>query len=58
MLLLQHNRISDISPLLAIEWLHELDSIALEGNPLSADSINIYIPELRRRGISVDGVVR
>jgi len=49
MLHLRHNRISDISPLLAIEWLLELDSIALEGNPLSADSINIYIPQLETK---------
>lgn len=33
------------------------DSIRIGGNPLSADSVNIYIPELERRGVRVCIVV-
>jgi len=50
------NQISDISPLLQNEGLGdepEVDTVWLTDNPLSPDSINIYIPELRRRGVTV-----
>jgi len=29
------------------------DFVGLEGNPLSSDSINIYIPQLEARGVDV-----
>jgi len=35
------------------EGLSEEDGIDLRGNPLSSDSLNIYIPELEGRGVNV-----
>jgi hypothetical protein len=35
------------------EGLATGDTVGLEGNPLSTDSINIYIPELQARGVGV-----
>jgi len=29
------------------------DEVYLSGNPLSSDSVNIYIPELEARGVTV-----
>ncbi|MBT9143077.1 MAG: Internalin-A [Dehalococcoidia bacterium] len=54
---LDGNQISDIGPLLQNEGLGDepgLDMISLTENPLSTDSINIYIPELQRRGVRVE----
>jgi len=48
------NQISDISPLVDNEGLSEGDLVVLERNPLSADSMNIYIPQLEARGVIVD----
>jgi Leucine-rich repeat (LRR) protein len=48
------NQISDISPLVQNEGLGTGDHIHLQRNPLSSDSINIYIPQLRARGVDVD----
>jgi len=50
---LDNNRIADISPLVQNEGLGERDGIDLRGNPLSADSLNIYIPQLQERGVVV-----
>jgi len=47
------NQISDISPLVQNEGLGEADAIYLWGNPLSWDSVNLYIPELKGRGVTV-----
>lgn len=52
-LYLMGNQISDISPLLKNEGLGDGDIVDLWGNPLSDDSINIYIPELEERGVKV-----
>ena len=52
-LYLYGNQISDVSPLVANAGLSKGDYIPLGINPLSADSVNIYIPELRGRGVSV-----
>lgn len=52
-LYLQWNQISDISPLVENEGLSERDHVFLDGNPLSSDSINTYIPELEARGVDV-----
>ncbi|MFO7996422.1 MAG: leucine-rich repeat domain-containing protein [Dehalococcoidia bacterium] len=48
------NQISDVSPLVENEGLSERDEVNLTGNPLSSDSINIYIPQLEARGVIVD----
>ena len=47
---LSNNQISDISPLAN---LTNLTTVYLWGNPLGSDSINIYVPELRARGVDV-----
>ena len=50
---LGYNQISDISPLVQNEGLGEGDAIYLWGNPLSWDSVNLYIPELKGKGVTV-----
>jgi len=50
---LYFNQISDISPLVQNEGLSAGDAVALVGNPLSEDSIEIYIPQLEARGVTV-----
>ncbi len=35
------------------EGLSANDEVYLSGNPLSPDSVNIYIPELEARGVTV-----
>jgi len=52
-LTLENNQIIDISPLVENEGLGTGDVVDLQGNPLSSDSINIYIPELQARGVIV-----
>jgi hypothetical protein len=47
------NQISNISPLVQNEEFGEGDAIYLRGNPLSWNSINVYIPGLRGRGVTV-----
>jgi hypothetical protein len=47
------NQVGDISPLVDNTGLGEGDEVALYGNPLSEDSISIYIPELLARGVTV-----
>jgi len=47
------NNISDISPLVANSGLSEGDFVHLGGNPLSTMSVNVYIPQLRERGVDV-----
>jgi Leucine-rich repeat (LRR) protein len=47
------NQISDIYPLVQNDGLGEGDVVYLWGNPLSYDSINIYIPELQAKGVIV-----
>jgi Leucine-rich repeat (LRR) protein len=44
------NQISDISPLASLTNLNYLD---LAGNPLSQESINTHVPDLRARGVKV-----
>ena len=48
------NQISDISPLVDNLGLGGGDYVDVRYNPLSDDSINIYIPELEARGVTVD----
>jgi hypothetical protein len=47
------NGISNISPLVQNEGFGQGDTIYLRGNPLNWNSINIYIPGLRGRGVTV-----
>jgi hypothetical protein len=35
------------------EGLSHGNEVHLEGNPLSLDSINIYIPQLEARGVTI-----
>ena len=55
---LTDNQISDISPLVDNPGLGEGDLVWLINNPLSDDSINIYIPQLRTRGVGVSTGLR
>ncbi|MFC1947529.1 leucine-rich repeat domain-containing protein, partial [Chloroflexota bacterium] len=53
---LQDNQINDIYPLTTKEYLIEVCEtklINLQSNPLSENSINTYIPQLKSRGISI-----
>ncbi|MBT9147988.1 MAG: Internalin-A [Syntrophomonadaceae bacterium] len=52
-LCLRESRVSDISPLLINEGLSSGDGINLIGNPLSEASLNIYIPQLEGRGVTL-----
>lgn len=47
------NEVSDISPLVENPGINEGDYVDLGENPLSETSINIYIPELESRGVTV-----
>jgi len=48
------NQISDISPLVDNPGLGDGELVWLNNNPLSDDSINIYIPQLETRGVWVE----
>jgi uncharacterized repeat protein (TIGR02543 family) len=50
---LENNLIADIYPLVQNGGLGTGDGVYLDGNPLSEDSINTYIPELVARGVIV-----
>jgi len=52
-LYLQNDLITNIYPLVQNGGLGTGDRVYLDGNPLSDDSINIYIPELVARGVIV-----
>lgn len=43
------NKITDILPLIKNKGIGKGDTVDLSGNPLNNTSINIYIPELRKR---------
>ncbi len=53
-LYLSYNRIIDIGPLLENVGLNQGDIVSLRNNPLSQQSINVYIPELQKRGVEVE----
>jgi len=53
-ILLHSNQISDISPLVNNPALGQGDHVSLGDNPLSSDSIEVYLPELRARGVAID----
>ncbi|MCL0042684.1 PKD domain-containing protein, partial [Thermodesulfovibrionales bacterium] len=50
---LSGNQIHDISPLVTNWGLSQTDGIDLRGNPLSSASLDIYIPQLEKRGVAV-----
>lgn len=50
---LRDNNISDILPLVANMGLGHRSTVDVSGNPLSAESINTYIPVLQSRGVTV-----
>ncbi len=52
-LYLRDNNISDISPLVGNIGLSARDTVNLRGNPLSAISANVYIPQLEAEGVTV-----
>ena len=51
---LDYNNISDISALVENSGLSDGGTVDLSGNPLSATSIDVYIPQLRARGVTVE----
>lgn len=50
---LESNGITDIEPLVDNTGLGNGDNVYLSGNPLNAESINTYIPQLIQRGVTV-----
>jgi len=50
---LHSNQISDILPLVQNAGLGAGDTVDLKSNPLSSDSITIYMPQLQERGVTV-----
>jgi Leucine-rich repeat (LRR) protein/uncharacterized protein YraI len=50
---LQNNHVSDVQPLISNAGLAQGGGIDLRGNPLSANSLNTYIPQLQARGVTV-----
>jgi hypothetical protein len=52
-LALDSNQIGDISPLVNNPGLAQGDTVNLHSNPLSPDSISVYIPQLQARGAKV-----
>ncbi len=52
-LYLHNNAISDIAPLVANDGLSSGDILTLEGNPLSAKSLDTDVPLLQDRGVEV-----
>jgi Leucine-rich repeat (LRR) protein len=52
-LYLQNNNIGNIYPLVQNSGLGTGDRVYLNGNPLSEDSVNTYVPELVARGVIV-----
>ena len=51
---LTHNSISDLSPLVANGGLGSGNFVVVSVNPLNFASINIHIPDLQRRGVTVE----
>ncbi len=50
---LYNNSITDLAPLVANTGLGSGDEVGVRGNPLSTTSINVHIPALEARGVSV-----
>ena len=52
---LSDNNISDIFPLVQNSGLAMSDFVDLRGNPLSSTSVDVYIPQLEERGVTLGG---
>ena len=52
-LVLWGNNISDISALVDNAGLSDGDIVSLQDNPSSTTSVNVYIPQLEARGVTV-----
>ena len=52
-LYLSNNRIRDLSPLSANTGLGSGDQVYVKGNPLNAASLNVHVPALQARGVTV-----
>jgi Leucine-rich repeat (LRR) protein len=50
---LSENQIVDITSLVKNEGLDNGDNLTLRGNPLNGTSINVFIPQLRQRGVKI-----
>ncbi len=50
---LRGNNISDISPLVENSGLSAGDTVDLRDNPLSTTSVDVYIPQLEARGVTL-----
>jgi len=50
---LRWNQVADIQPLVENSGLSDWDVLYLAGNPLSAESLNTFIPQLEERGVEV-----
>gem|GEM_PF-2263858 len=50
---LSYNQITDIAPLVNNSGLGQNAQVNLCGNPLSATSVEVYLPQLRERGVEV-----
>ena len=51
---LEYNSISDLSPLVVNTGLGSGDTVKVQGNPLSYQSIHTHIPTLQSRGVTVE----
>jgi hypothetical protein len=51
---LEGNNISDLAPLVANRGLAQGDFIYLRDNPLNNASVELYIPQLKQRGVFVE----
>ena len=49
----RNNQISDISALVQNPGLGEGDTVDLRNNPLSGESVDVYVPQLQDRGVTV-----
>jgi len=52
---LSDNNISDILPLLTNSGIAEGDFVDLRGNPLNSTSVDVYIPQLEEKGVTLGG---
>ncbi len=53
-LYLENNQISDVFPLLSLNKLLECQ---LKGNPLSTTSMEVYLPQLQKRGVNLGSLL-
>lgn len=51
---INNNNITDIQPLVANTGLSQGDAVRLQDNPLSATQVDVYIAQLKARGVNVE----